>query len=158
MRSTSALLTISLSVATGLGLAQKNEADYSEPDCEAMGGVHARGDVKTRMGTYPDCLVLERVTRADADGETQLTTHKATAWEYDWGSKPYESLGQAIHYAALSGAAPGVAIILRADKNAAADCRGVNRLLAAVDYLEERGVSIQLRFLGPGVGSCFAEE
>ena len=138
--------------------AKKTEADYSEPDCESMGGIHARGDVQTRMDTYPDCLVLERVTRATVDGETVLTTHKAVAWEYDWGSKPYEGLGQAIHYAALSGALPGVAVILRDDKNAASDCRGVARLLAAVDYLEARGVKVRIRFLGSGVNDCFPEK
>ncbi|MDE0165815.1 MAG: hypothetical protein OXH92_02245 [Bryobacterales bacterium] len=147
-----------LLTGTCLGGSTKSETDYSEPDCEAMGGVHARSDVQTRMGTYPDCLVLERVSRSEADGETLLTTHKAVAWEYDWGSKPYEALGQALHYAALTGALPGVAIILRDDQSADADCRSVNRLLAAVDYLKMRGVEIQLRFLGPGLDDCFEEE
>ena len=142
-----------------LGQTKKSEADYSEADCEAMGGVHARGDVQTRMGTYPDCLVLERVSYSTTDEDVKtIKTHKAVAWEYDWGSKPYEALGQAIHYGALSGALPGVAIILRDDTNADADCRGVNRLLASLDYLGMRGVDIQLRFLGPGVDDCFEKE
>lgn len=153
------LLTGLLLTGAVLGQPKKNEADYSEPDCEAMGGVHARGEVKTRMGTYPDCLVFERVSRSTTDdGVKQITTHKAVAWEYDWGSKPYEALGQAIHYGVLSGALPGVAMILRDDENADADCRGVDRLLVALDYLEMRGVDIRLRFLGPGVDDCFEEE
>lgn len=39
-----------------------------------------------------------------------------------------------------------------------ADCRGVDRLLASLNYLGMRGVDIQLRFLGPGVDDCFEEE
>lgn len=136
---------------------RKNEADYSVPDCESMEGLHARIEVETPMGTFPDCLVLEHVSRLITQkGVQEVTTREAVAWEYDWGSNSYEALGQAIHYASLSDALPGVAVILRDDENATADCRGVERLLSSVSYLKARGVNVQVRFLGPGLPGCSA--
>lgn len=79
-------LLASLPVPAGAG-----EADYADPWCLARGG---RVEVVLSDRTRADCLTEE------------------FAIEADFARKWYQSIGQAMHYARLTGKRPGVLLIL----------------------------------------------
>ncbi len=71
------------------------ESDYSKPFCQGLGGVY-NAPIKDSSGkvvAYIDCLT------------------STTAWEVDFAHKWYESVGQSMYYAALTGKRPGIALI-----------------------------------------------
>lgn len=71
--------------------ASADEADYVQRYCE--------GEIEH---------VLPDRTRVDCLTETH-------AWEYDWGHKWSESVGQSLHYAAHTGRRAGVVLIIESE-------------------------------------------
>jgi len=98
-----------------------SERFYQSRWCVAVGGVmEYRLDDKTRI----DCLTA---------------TH---AWEFDFGSKWAECLGQAYHYGFSTGKKPGCVLILEKEK----DCKYKARLNSLIGKLSP---PISLKSVGP---------
>ena len=94
MKRTIALLLLLLLAATpALAKHKHREAWYQAQWCEKHGG-------QTEY-ILPDKTRVDCLTR----------TH---AWEFDFarGTKPYEAVGQALHYGRMTGKRPGIVLII----------------------------------------------
>lgn len=89
------------------------EEKYSSPWCEKAGGDDS---VRLWDDTEPDCVLSDRVV------------------EFDFGEemKPYECVGQAIHYARMTGKKPECILIQRSDISDEKFQRAVRRAQSAV--------------------------
>ncbi len=88
----------------------QTEDAYNRAWCAEQGG---RAEVILRDRTRVDCLTDTHAVEADFAGKSL---------------KPYEALGQAVHYSRMTGLLPGVLLIVRKPS----DCRFVER--ARRDY------------------------
>ena len=98
--------------------ALERESFYSDLWCTERDGLHLRGDVKLEDefgATYPDCVL-----------ETEVV-------EVDWASKWYEGVGQAFHYARMTGKTPAVLLLMKSED----DRKHVERLKALRDSFQE---------------------
>jgi len=96
-----------------LSSAYSAESDYSKPWCASIGG---RYNVPVKVDgvvtAYVDCLT------------------ESHAFEVDFASKFYESVGQSHYYAAITGKQPGIALI----RLSVADDKYVKRLNETAKY------------------------
>ena len=85
----------------------KNEAFYSSAWCKTQGG---NANATIADGTRPDCLLPDRVV------------------EFDWGAgmKPYECVGQALHYSRITGKDP-VCVLIKKNANDAKFANAVRK-------------------------------
>ena len=92
----------------------KRERDYSDAWCEARGG-DSRAVLSD--GTKPDCLLENE------------------AVEFDFGAphKAYECVGQAMHYARISGRNPVCILVQKAEISASEFARAVWRVSPPVE-------------------------
>lgn len=105
-----AVMGVSLSgVADGAERQHQPERVWSEQWCEQVGGKSS--GVTLDDGTVPDCVTGSH------------------AIEVDFARKWYEGVGQALHYARLSGLRPGLMLIV---EDEAEDCRYVERARLSV--------------------------
>lgn len=72
------------------------ESDYSAPWCVLQGGEHEK---RLADGTRVDCLTTQY------------------AIEVDFATKWYEAVGQALHYARMTGKQPGIMLIVGAGED-----------------------------------------
>lgn len=100
MRVVLILMMVATMTACSTVPAKPREADYVRAGCKG------RVEVTLKDGTRADCLT---------------ETH---AIEYDWAHKWAEAVGQAMHYARVTGKKPGVVLILKTE----ADQRYVERV------------------------------
>lgn len=89
------------------------EASYSDEWCAANAG---RADQRVDDGTRPDCVTL------------------AMAIEADFADKWYEAIGQASHYATVTGRLPGLLLIVEEPRQ----CVYVERTRAVLEHLRYR--------------------
>jgi len=103
------LLLLLLSAVSALAIAIENEDYYNRLFCEEM-----QGEAE---------YVLEDLSRVDCLTDTH-------AFEADWadGLKVYESIGQALYYAAETGKLPGILLLIRKD-NSEKHIRKVERVI-----------------------------
>jgi len=95
------------------GARTHHEAQYNEAWCADQGG---RWEVRLENGTRVDCL----------------TEHYAI--EADFADKYSEGVGQALHYAAVTGKAPGILLIVEDWER---DQKYVDRLRQTIWYIDD---------------------
>lgn len=93
--------------------AKKYEEWYSSSWCKNAGG---NDSVRLRDGTKPDCLLLDKVIEFD----------------FGKGMKPYECVGQAIHYGRMTVKKPECILIQRSDISDETFRRAVRKAQSAV--------------------------
>jgi len=102
------------------------EKFYQDIFCQGKGEAEYTLSDKTRV----DCLTL------------------GYAIEVDFARKAWsEGVGQALHYAKMTGKQPGVVIIMES----ASDCKYLHRLTSTIDYMYRR---IDYWEVGPYAGKC----
>ena len=113
-------------------LSPKNaEKLYSSPWCRNAGGDDS---AKLDDGTKPDCLLSDRVVEFD----------------FGKGMKPYECVGQAIHYGKMTGRMPECILIQRSDISEETFQRAVRKAHSAVIF----GISLRCMNHEGAIFSC----
>ena len=129
-----ALVTALCLVATSVDVQAKTEDDWNRAWCAEQGG---RAEVRLADRTRVDCLTDEYAIEADFAGKAL---------------KPYEALGQAVHYSRMTGKKPGMLLIVTEPR----DCRHVRRarLDASVTGVWVSGLALQPIRVWTTGGAC----
>lgn len=94
MRALLTIVIIFIIVTTANAGHVHNESEYRDAWC-----IHGRTEVTLHDGSRVDCLT------------------ENYAVEFDFAAKAYEALGQAIHYARISGTEPAMVLIIENEKD-----------------------------------------
>ena len=113
------ILSMILLLLLTVSAVQAGELEVAKAFCDEQGGL---AELRLVDGTRCDCLT------------------KKYAYEVDYAPKWAESIGQAVHYARLTKAEAGIAIIVKDAK----DFRYVQRL---ANTIIELGYKLELRFI-----------